>query len=403
MKRVCLVACVSSKASVRTKAKDMYRSPLYKKCYSFVTGHFDKWYILSAKYGLLEPERIIEPYEETLNSMPSQSRREWTQKVLEQVFQKTDSQDEITFLAGKRYREGLVSQLRKRGNKVNVPMERMPIGKQLQWLSRIENQSEALADLNRFYELLSKLSADLDGWRLLGDCDGHMAWPERGVYFLFEPNEFRRLDNTKQRVVRVGTHMVSKGSKASLWNRLSTHRGTTNGGGNHRSSILRLHIGTAIMAKHGDIAVATWGKGQSADQAVREKEAELEHMVSTYIGKMRVVWLAVGDEASPLSDRAYMERNSIGLLAGQEGPIDPPSPSWLGNYAPNASIRNSGLWNVRHVDYDYDPQFIDVLDKYVKVTLGVSLSPQQSIAPDDWYFADKKGLDRRQKSLFKEL
>jgi hypothetical protein len=80
------------------------------------------------------------------------------------------------------------------------------------------------------------------------DCSGSMEWPQRGVYFIFEGGENRALENSL-RVVRVGTHAVSQGSKSTLWSRIKTHKGSTDGFGNHRSSIFRLHVGEAFINK----------------------------------------------------------------------------------------------------------------------------------------------------------
>lgn len=100
-------------------------------------------------------------------------------------------------------------------------------------------------DLVRLYDVLSELG-DRVGRRMLNECDGRMNWSSRGVYFFFETGESRP-DGTTPHVVRVGTHAVSAGSKTTLWNRLSTHRGTRSGGGNHRGSIFRLWVGTALL------------------------------------------------------------------------------------------------------------------------------------------------------------
>jgi hypothetical protein len=42
------------------------------------------------------------------------------------------------------------------------------------------------ADLIRFYGILETLEEKAGGKRRLAECDGHMDWPRRGVYFLFE-------------------------------------------------------------------------------------------------------------------------------------------------------------------------------------------------------------------------
>ncbi|HTV26286.1 MAG TPA: hypothetical protein VMF32_00715 [Xanthobacteraceae bacterium] len=99
-------------------------------------------------------------------------------------------------------------------------------------------------DLLRFYDLLARLEEKIGGARVLSDCSGRMNWPQRGVYFFFEPGELRSDTGNGPRVVRVGTHALTDTSRTTLWKRLSQHRGTGNaGGGNHRGSIFRLLIG----------------------------------------------------------------------------------------------------------------------------------------------------------------
>jgi hypothetical protein len=46
--------------------------------------------------------------------------------------------------------------------------------------------------------------------------------------------------------------------------------------------------------------------------------------------------------------------------------IDPPSPSWLGLCSGRDKVRRSGLWNQRHVDENYVPNFLDVLEAAIE-------------------------------------
>jgi len=135
MARVCLVACVQGKVGHPARAEDLYTSPLFRKARDFARRHFDRWFILSAEYGLLDPARVVEPYEKTLNRMPRAERRRWSETVFAELARQCDPGDEITVIAGQRYREGLVPLLLRRGHRVHVPMEGMPIGRQLQWLT----------------------------------------------------------------------------------------------------------------------------------------------------------------------------------------------------------------------------------------------------------------------------
>lgn len=222
-------------------------------------------------------------------------------------------------------------------------------------------------DLRQFYRLLGQLERACGGVRTLAAAHGRLNWPERGVYFFFEPGEHRSHSGEGLRVVRIGTHAVSDGSKTKLWNRLSQHQGTVkSGGGNHRGSIFRLILGEAIAVRDPSQSVPTWGQGSSAVRNVRDGEIELEQRVSEAIRIMPFLWLSIDDPPSRASDRAYIERNAIALLSNfgetTGTKIDPPSAGWLGSLSPRSRISKSGLWNQRHVDEHYDQGFLTMLD-----------------------------------------
>jgi hypothetical protein len=225
-----------------------------------------------------------------------------------------------------------------------------------------------IADLRRFYDILARLELQVGGMRRLCACEARSEWPKQGVYFFTEKDEWRLGSGTGHRIVRVGTHAVSNGSRTTLWNRLAQHKGTSSLGGNHRGSVFRKLVGQALGVRKPSLAVATWGSGQSASQGVRAAERALEAEVSRYIGDMPFLWLAVEDLPSPISRRAHIERNSIALLsnAAVEAGVcpDPPSTDWLGLRCPKEDVRLSGLWNSRHVCETYHPGFLDELERY---------------------------------------
>lgn len=233
-----------------------------------------------------------------------------------------------------------------------------------------------LEDIQRFYALLNDLERRVGGYQKLRDCDGRMAWPARGIYFFFESGEQRTESGSGPRVVRVGTHALKAGSGTSLWNRLSQHRGTVKtGGGNHRGSIFRLVVGKALIEREG-WNCKSWGVGNQPRQAAERlgipkedllaMELPVEQGVSEYIGNMPFLWLDVADGPSPESLRGYLERNTIALLSNYScTPIDQATGSWLGHYSDRERVRRSGLWNNNHVDEEYDPRFLDVLEEMI--------------------------------------
>jgi hypothetical protein len=220
-----------------------------------------------------------------------------------------------------------------------------------------------LADLREFYALIRILE---DKSRVLSKCSGRLDWPNRGIYFFREECERRSETGDGLRVVRVGTHALTATSRTKLWNRLSQHRGQEkSGGGNHRGSIFRLIVGTALIAKYG-YDVSNWGMGNNASSSIREHEHALECEVSRTIGAMPFLWLEIDDALGADSSRGYIERNAIALLSNfEKSPIDLPSAEWLGHHCNRERVRRSGLWNQNHVDENYDPAFLSRLAKFV--------------------------------------
>ena len=227
--------------------------------------------------------------------------------------------------------------------------------------------SSRTKDLSRFYRTLERLETGIGGMRKLLDCHGRMKWPDRGVYFFFEPGESRSDFGTNPRVVRIGTHALTSSSRTSLWNRLSQHRGVAaTGGGNHRGSIFRLIMGEALMVRDSRYSVTSWGKGASASSDIRATEIELEKKVSNVIRGMPFLWLEVDDPPGRNSLRGHIESNSIALLSNYNRTvIDPPSNDWLGLHSPRTKIRESGLWNQNHVEEIYEPNFLSILGDLV--------------------------------------
>lgn len=65
---ICLVSCVGTKRATPTPAKDLYQSDWFTKARTYAKS-IGSWFILSAKYGVVHPDEVIEPYEMTLNAM----------------------------------------------------------------------------------------------------------------------------------------------------------------------------------------------------------------------------------------------------------------------------------------------------------------------------------------------
>lgn len=131
---VYLVSCVSRKLAYKSVAKELYVSTWFRKARKFIEGSGYPWYILSAKYGAVPPDKEIDPYNETLNQMDVNSRKNWAARVLGQLAGLIPDGSRIVFLAGARYRDFLVDSLLMRGIDVSIPMAGLRIGQQLNWM-----------------------------------------------------------------------------------------------------------------------------------------------------------------------------------------------------------------------------------------------------------------------------
>ena len=137
---LCLVSCVSKKLRERAPARELYVSPLFRKARAVVEAEGWRWFILSAKYGLVDPDAVIEPYDKTLKDMPKNERVEWSREVMSALDPSLDGVDSVAVFAGEPYREFLAPKLHKRGIAVCVPMEGLKIGNQLAWLNARLNE-----------------------------------------------------------------------------------------------------------------------------------------------------------------------------------------------------------------------------------------------------------------------
>ena len=131
-----LVSCVARKLCVPAPAKDLYTSPLFVKTRAYAEKTGRPWFVLSAKHGLVPPDKVIAPYDCTLKNMGVADRRRWASNVLTQLEPHLEVVEAVTVLAGKTYYEFLEPPLRNRGLALCIPMDGLRFGERLNWLNR---------------------------------------------------------------------------------------------------------------------------------------------------------------------------------------------------------------------------------------------------------------------------
>lgn len=372
MARIAFIACSKTKAKDAMPAAALYTSPLFKKSLLAALDLADKVYILSAEHGVLDLGDHVAPYDTTLKTMRREARFAWGARTGEQLTKVLRPHDTAVMLCGQEYLAPIMPKLEEIGVVVEVPLGILSLGMRLQKLSQMNNEASLRSDIGRLNHYTKQLWRAQKGGRSIIETSGRMDWPARGVYIVLdgEKNPVSRSDIP--RIARIGTHAISAGSQTSMWNRLSTHRGTIAGSGSHRSSIFRLHVGRAwTRAAPSELWPSSWSVGQSAPHEIRMGEAELEAQVSRVIGAMRVLWLDIDDEPGPTSERAYIERNLIGLLSRAGLLWGGDWQGWLGRNAADWRIATSGLWNLNHVFSKPDEHFLERFAVAVAHTIGI--------------------------------
>ena len=398
-RHVVLIACVSRKLDIETRAEDLYASDLFEKCLAFARSLKASPYILSAKHGLLQLDDRIEKYDETLKDKSVAERRAWSQNVMKSLAHVVSRGDRVTFLAGQKYREFLLEPLRAFGAAISIPLEGLSIGNQLKWLGNtIVHRNDFQATLRIFHFLDAVKQLGFYAARF-SDFEPEPNFPKRGVYVFTDPNEFSRVVPDCPRIVRIGTHAVSKGSSSTLWQRLRTHRGTAAGGGNHRGSIFRLHVGKALARRDG-LQFPTWGIGQSASREIIMGEVAMEEAVSRELGRFSMYSIPIRYASDPGSDRSFVERNLIALLSRQFSPFEVPRPGWLGLQAVPEEIQSSGLWNINYTGDFPDYRVIDYLFSGLDAGFFAEGGTPSPRAPEDWRMIAQQLSKTRQLSLF---
>ncbi|WP_434529955.1 hypothetical protein ACODNH_00615 (plasmid) [Haloarcula sp. NS06] len=121
-------------------------------------------------------------------------------------------------------------------------------------------------------------------------------------------------DRYRRRQYRFVEHALES-TQTTSW---ATFAGKYAGGGNHRGSIFRLHVGRALIEKHGwHDEYPHWGEPNpdAETTAVREQEHELEQRVSEYIRDLPFLWVDVPGKPGPECDRAVIESHTIAMVS----------------------------------------------------------------------------------------
>ena len=126
---IAFIGCSAKKLNKRCRASFLYQGTLFKESLKYCQNNYKEIYILSAKYGLIELNEIIEPYDLTLRDMKKDERNAWAEKVIVKMKELKICPEKVDIFAGKKYWEFLPH--------CNTPLyDKKGIGFQVQWLKK---------------------------------------------------------------------------------------------------------------------------------------------------------------------------------------------------------------------------------------------------------------------------
>lgn len=131
MKEVTLITCVSSKKREKLPAKDLYDSPYFGAMRRYAESRGYPWFILSAKHGLLEPDTVIDPYDE--RGLTVEQSKEIAASLSEKGV------ETLRLTGGTDYTDTLVPELELEGIDVIEVCRGMGIGERMAELNTLAN------------------------------------------------------------------------------------------------------------------------------------------------------------------------------------------------------------------------------------------------------------------------
>jgi len=324
--RIALISCSKEKHNYPCPAHKLYSaSTLFSLSYQYAKKHADKIYIISAKYGLVAEDRILEPYDQTLKEMGRQQQLSWVNSVLRALREECNIvSDSFIILAGNAYCRDLVQHLPHH----SMPLNGLRMGERMTYLKKhLDRTTQVISNTmcDRLHELFCSMP------RYTWNQISHIPFTN-GIYIMFEKGEQYQ---GMERIVRVGTHTSSDRLKTRLVDHFVKE--------NHDGSILRKNVGKAILNDNCDPYLTTWtidtSKPENRVYMDKEKNADTERRVSEF---MKENFTFTVFQVTDKDERLRMEEAIIAALNAEAKFTL--SPKWLGIYSPEHEIRESGLW-----------------------------------------------------------
>lgn len=151
---VVLVQCTKDKRDGSHPARDLYDpSDYFRKQRTYATQRADRWFVQSAKHGLVAPDQVIEDYDVRASDLADPDG--WADQIATDLADQIPASATVSILGGRDYADPLTPCLETRGFEVHEPLRGMKFGvrksKLAEW-NRVHQARQDHADVTSFGE-----------------------------------------------------------------------------------------------------------------------------------------------------------------------------------------------------------------------------------------------------------
>jgi hypothetical protein len=131
---IVLVGCSGSKAAEPARAAELFTGAGFRKARDLAIRSGRPWYVISAKFGLLDPEEVIAPYDVYLPKQSPRYRSAWASWVVAQLGERHGLHGAVIEAhAGSAYCDPLIGPLAEAGATLMQPLAGLGLGQRLAW------------------------------------------------------------------------------------------------------------------------------------------------------------------------------------------------------------------------------------------------------------------------------
>lgn len=130
-----VIGCGKAKRAEPAAARDLYVGSLFRAARHYAELSGQRWVILSAAHGIVDPQVVLRPYDQTLAFRSRWQRQRWALHTADSVFERLAHGIEVVeILAGKTYADPLAKALESLEVEVSKPLEGLGLGQRIQKL-----------------------------------------------------------------------------------------------------------------------------------------------------------------------------------------------------------------------------------------------------------------------------